>query len=242
MNSSERPRDYRSVRKLLHSRMPTRSAAGPTAAFNTYAALAPHNNATGCLDARTNRRQAKTPRFDNGTAAPSALRGTERRESNWRRTGPFTNWVFTEDREPPLGGHLGTPRFGYLHHGIYVGGGYVVHYSGYAYGLHRGPVEEIELARFTAGRSLWVASNAKSIFDRSEVVRRARSRIGESCYRLLTNNCEHFCEWCLNGEQRSYQVEAWLTWRRLAVPTPAKAVVQLLARLGRTGSGRALES
>jgi Lecithin retinol acyltransferase len=38
-------------------------------------------------------------------------------------------------------------------------------------------------------------------------VRRARSRIGEDDYRLLTNNCEHFCNWCLCGVSRSAQVE-----------------------------------
>ena len=46
---------------------------------------------------------------------------------------------------------------------------------------------------------------------------RARSRVGEDCYRLLTNNCEHFCEWCLRGEPRSYQIERvfWLPQRLL---------------------------
>jgi hypothetical protein len=44
-------------------------------------------------------------------------------------------------------------------------------------------------------------------FDRTEVVERARSRIGEASYRLFTNNCEHFCEWCIHGEARSRQVE-----------------------------------
>jgi Lecithin retinol acyltransferase len=28
----------------------------------------------------------------------------------------------------------------------------------------------------------------------TEVMRRARSRLGEDRYRLLSNNCEHFCE------------------------------------------------
>ncbi|MNF00551.1 NC domain protein [compost metagenome] len=37
-------------------------------------------------------------------------------------------------------------------------------------------------------------------------VARARSRLGEDDYRLLTNNCEHFCTWCLYGEGRSEQV------------------------------------
>jgi hypothetical protein len=38
-------------------------------------------------------------------------------------------------------------------------------------------------------------------------MRRARSRLGENRYGLLRNNCEHFCEWCVQGIPRSYQVE-----------------------------------
>jgi hypothetical protein len=33
----------------------------------------------------------------------------------------------------------------------------------------------------------------------------------------LTNNCEHFCEWCLRGTARSFQVEAWLARPRRAL-------------------------
>jgi hypothetical protein len=32
-------------------------------------------------------------------------------------------------------------------------------------------------------------------------------RLGEDRYSVLTNNCEHFCEWCVRGEHRSYQVD-----------------------------------
>ncbi|WP_206171903.1 lecithin retinol acyltransferase family protein [Thiorhodococcus mannitoliphagus] len=41
----------------------------------------------------------------------------------------------------PLGAHLISPRGGYTHHGIYVGDGHVVHYSGLAAGRTSGPVE-----------------------------------------------------------------------------------------------------
>lgn len=119
------------------------------------------------------------------------------------------NGLLAREEAPPLGSHLVTLRSGFLHHGIYVGSGNVVHYAGLAGGLQRGPVEEVSLARFTRGRPVWIRSSAASRFDAQEVIRRARSRVGEDCYRLLTNNCEHFCEWCLHAEHRSYQVEAW---------------------------------
>lgn len=118
------------------------------------------------------------------------------------------------DQEPPLGAHLVTPRHGYLHHGIYVGARKVVHYAGLAHGLRRGPVEEVSLARFAGGQHVWVRSGPPRAFDVGEVIRRAQSRIGEDRYRLLTNNCEHFCEWCVRGQARSFQVEAWLALRR----------------------------
>jgi hypothetical protein len=45
-------------------------------------------------------------------------------------------------------------------------------------------------------------------FEREDVVRRARSRLGENRYHIIHNNCEHFCEWCLSGVSRSRQLES----------------------------------
>ena len=137
-------------------------------------------------------------------------------------------------QELALGSHLVTPRRGYLHHGIYVGDGKVVHYAGLAGGLHRGPVEEVPLALFTRGRPVWVKSHAHSNFECREVIERARSRVGENLYRLLTNNCEHFCEWCLHGEHRSYQVEALLARLPLVYKT-VRRLAQTVSTLGRVG-------
>lgn len=109
--------------------------------------------------------------------------------------------------EPRLGAHLVTPRRGYTHHGIYVGGNRVVQYGGLSWGLRRGPVEEVSLARFSQGRAVWIRAMSQQWFEPQEVVRRARLRVGEDRYNVLTNNCEHFCEWCVHGEHRSYQVD-----------------------------------
>jgi hypothetical protein len=73
--------------------------------------------------------------------------------------------LVSQGQEPPLGSHLVTPRRGFLHHGIYVGSGKVVHYAGLAGGFHRGPVEGVPLARFTRGRPVWVKSLAQSRFE-----------------------------------------------------------------------------
>lgn len=108
--------------------------------------------------------------------------------------------------EPPLASHLVTPRLVYRHHGIYVGNGRVIHYAGLAHGLRRGPVEEVSLEQFAQGHAIRVRHDVRR-FDCCEVVERARSRLGESCYRVLSNNCVHFCAWALRDESRSGQVE-----------------------------------
>ena len=144
-----------------------------------------------------------------------------------------SEWQLVSEHQLAPGSHLVTARRGYLHHGIYVGGGQVVHYAGLANGLRRGPVEEVPLARFTRGQCVWVRSSSAPDFDCGEVIRRAFSRVGEDCYRLLTNNCEHFCEWCLRGEPRSFQVEALLAGPGRALNVAVRSIAQLFAVPGR---------
>jgi hypothetical protein len=111
------------------------------------------------------------------------------------------------NEEPALGAHLVTPRLGYTHHGVYVGAGRVVHYGAFAFQWRRGPIQEISLSGFADRRPLWVRPTGAAGLESVEIVRRARSRLGENRYRLLTNNCEHFSEWCVNGVHRSRQVD-----------------------------------
>jgi len=128
--------------------------------------------------------------------------------------------VLDRGAEPPIGAHLMTPRRVYTHHGIYAGEGRVVQYGGLSRRLRRGPVEEVSLAQFAQGREIWVRSEQTSPFNGEDVIRRARLRLGENRYHLLTNNCEHFCEWCVRGQPRSFQVDERIasysrSWRRL---------------------------
>ena len=108
------------------------------------------------------------------------------------------------------GAHLVTLRRGYLHHGIYVGAGRVVHYAGLSRSWHRGPIEDVALERFALGRPILVKPVDDARYSGAEVVARARSRLGENRYRIASNNCEHFCEWCVRGQSRSEQVERLL--------------------------------
>ncbi|MDB5989189.1 MAG: hypothetical protein JWQ10_592 [Herbaspirillum sp.] len=138
-------------------------------------------------------------------------------EPNTNTEAAPISWNFAEDIEPQPGTHLVTPRHGYHHHGIYVGEGQVMHYGGLCRSLHRGPVEEVSIARFAAGRTIRIKPSPLPKYAGQEAVRRARSRLGENRYRLLTNNCEHFCTWCVYGESYSEQVEECRAFPRVAL-------------------------
>jgi len=124
-------------------------------------------------------------------------------------------------REPfAIGAHLITPRRGYTHHGIYVGGNRVVHYAGWSRAaLTCRPVEEVSLEEFAGGREVRSRTDCAARYTPLDVVARARSRLGEDRYRIASNNCEHFCHWCLSGENRSVQVDRLLGWMSAVVAT-----------------------
>ena len=105
------------------------------------------------------------------------------------------------------GSHLVTPRRWYNHHGVYIGNGRVVHYAGFSRMLHRGPIEETSLEGFARHFGFRVQPQVAAAFSPEEIVRRATARIGENRYDMLSNNCEHFCVWCVCGQARSTQVE-----------------------------------
>jgi hypothetical protein len=94
-------------------------------------------------------------------------------------------------------------------------------------------VEEVSLEDFAGGREVRVRSDSPARYTPSEVVARARSRLGENRYRVASNNCEHFCHWCLSGENRSVQIERLLGW----LPAATAAWGRLA---GASGMARAL--
>ena len=60
------------------------------------------------------------------------------------------------------------------------------------------------------------------------VVTKARTRLGEAKYNLLTNNCEHFARWCKTNHHRSTQVESFAEtlgrWGRASIGFATKFV------------------
>jgi len=115
---------------------------------------------------------------------------------------------------PAPGAHLVTPWLGFAHHGLYIGEGRVIHYGALMYDIIRKPVEEVSLQEFSSGRPVFLVMHAECTFEAEEVIRRARSRLGEKRYRLFSNNCEHFVEWCLHDVSRNYQAETALAYPR----------------------------
>lgn len=107
-----------------------------------------------------------------------------------------------------IGDHVMVSRGWYSHHGIYVGGYEVVHFSG---GL--GPKNKLNalirkdhIDDFAEGAVVQVKEHNTSLSG-WDVAQRALSRIGEDGYDLFQNNCEHFVNWCMSGQPRSKQVE-----------------------------------
>jgi hypothetical protein len=134
---------------------------------------------------------------------------------------------------PAIGAHLITPWLGFAHHGIYVGEGKVIHYGALVYDIIRRPVEEVTLEEFARGRAVYVVRHDALPFEVDQILARARSRLGEDKYRLLTNNCEHFVEWCLYDAHRSFQVDRALEFPRYMGDLVQGVVTRFVARLFR---------
>jgi hypothetical protein len=122
----------------------------------------------------------------------------------------------------------------YFHHGIYAGRGKVIHYAGWFHSA-RGLIEEVTLEQFTEGRPYTLGRAPASRRRGAQIVRRARSRLGERSYHLLKNNCEHFCSWCQLGRRRSEQVEALTRLELLLYGTLQTLLNERVVRLLRIG-------
>lgn len=116
-------------------------------------------------------------------------------DSNMPQINIYRAYFAPEVRELFIGDHLYVQRFQYTHHGVYIGNGQVAHYL-----LERVKVDSLEA--FADGSKILKRSKLISPikFDSDEVVQRALSRLNESEYNLIINNCEHFVRWCRNGD------------------------------------------
>ena len=83
------------------------------------------------------------------------------------------------------------------HHGLYVGDDKVIHLS------KNKIVESVSLQVFSDGHKIRIKKRAT--FPK-QAVEFARSKIGSISYNLVSNNCEHFVNECLEEQETSNQV------------------------------------
>jgi hypothetical protein len=146
-----------------------------------------------------------------------------------------------------VGDHLVVDQGGYKHHGIYVGGKDVIHYTGVGSKLG-GMIDITTVEQFSDGKLVKVVEHWPRVYDAAESVYRANSRIGENRYNLLWNNCEHFVLWCIQGVPVSHQVNkvvgaAVVAGRILSVAKSAETVSTVASAAGGAiGSGTGVAS
>jgi len=114
--------------------------------------------------------------------------------------------------------HLISRKLTYEHHGLYIGDGRVIQYSGVRE-LEEGIIEEVGLSQFSNGDEITVRDRVHRVImnnsrpassppiTNEQAVERARRRVGEQAYGIFKNNCEHFVNWCLYDFHYSYQAE-----------------------------------
>lgn len=107
---------------------------------------------------------------------------------------------------PQPGDHLVSPRTGYQHHGLYLGDHQVIHYLGFSAGELSGQITITSLAEFCQMHDYHIQHHETRAYNREESIDRAYSRLGETHYSPLLNNCEHFVLWCIEGFHYSKQI------------------------------------
>jgi hypothetical protein len=100
--------------------------------------------------------------------------------------------------------------FTYLHHGIDVGDGTVVHArpDDFRRPFGGGRVVRTTWEEFAAGRAVRVVTEQLAAFAGHEVAARALAHVGRPGYCPVVDNCEHFATWCATGVRASRQVQA----------------------------------
>lgn len=136
------------------------------------------------------------------------------------------------------GDHITVKRMGglYSHHGIDVGDGTVIHYSGELFNIRNAEVCRIPMEEFCKGEEAVVVQYPpEKVRTVKEVIKTAKSFLGERKYSILLRNCEHFAVGCKTGQWKSRQVERVI---KAAVAVTATAAVVVITAAGAYASRR----
>ena len=82
-------------------------------------------------------------------------------------------------------------RFGYSHHGIDVGNGQVIHYTGEPGRKSNASIKKTPMKEFACDGVVEVVKYSKCL-PIDETIALAEERLGENAYNLIFHNCEHF--------------------------------------------------
>jgi hypothetical protein len=103
--------------------------------------------------------------------------------------------------------YTGSHLYGYDHHGIYCGDGWVIHYHKVENFRIKGTVAKTSLETFSRNSPVYIAEYADwEMGPADSVIQRAEKCVGEGVYSLFKHNCEHFARWCKTGRHISNQV------------------------------------
>ena len=124
----------------------------------------------------------------------------------------------------------------YLHHGIDIGDGTVVHARprDFRNPFGGGHVVRTSMADFTEGRPVRVCTEPAAAHSPGEIVARALAHVGRDGYHPVIDNCEHFATWCVTGRRASRQVDI-VMGRVAAGVSRAAAAVSARAAVGAAG-------
>ena len=121
----------------------------------------------------------------------------------------------------------------YLHHGVDLGDGTVVHARPHDFRnpFGGGRVVRTTMAEFAQGRAVRVRNDPPAAFPPDEIAARACAHVDRDGYDLVVDNCEHFATWCATGRRASRQVDI-VMGRVAAAASRAAAAVSARAAAG----------
>ena len=101
----------------------------------------------------------------------------------------------------------GFPTF--RHYGIDLGDGTIVHFRGKLHYIHANAwIQRTDYDAFAQNGQICTADDVQLAFSQERIMHRALSQVGSDFggYHSLSNNCEHFTNWCACGRRISRQV------------------------------------